>query len=267
MRFAFVSLAALSLAGAAQALAQDDTPPPPDEAPLNSPSAALPADPALIAPDPALDALGETTQQENELDQLSKSPDDAFQNLDESKKRVGVSVTLRALNKITARYTDIHAPIGKPVRFGALEILPHYCDKRPPEEFPETSAFLEIFDRGHSRSAPAYKDPALAAAVAETSAAKEIQPETDDYSVKASIPQKPFGASDEAGAVNSSGKIPLTDDQAQAATTDSGNPSKPVDPDRIFSGWMFASSPSLNALEDPVYDVWVIDCKTETIDK
>ncbi len=29
----------------------------------------------------------------------------------------------------------------------------------------------------------------------------------------------------------------------------------------IFTGWMFASSPALNALEHPVYDVWVVDCK------
>lgn len=28
----------------------------------------------------------------------------------------------------------------------------------------------------------------------------------------------------------------------------------------LFSGWMFASSPGLNALEHPVYDVWVISC-------
>ncbi len=31
--------------------------------------------------------------------------------------------------------------------------------------------------------------------------------------------------------------------------------------ERIFTGWMMASSPALNALEHPVYDVWVIDCK------
>lgn len=31
-------------------------------------------------------------------------------------------------------------------------------------------------------------------------------------------------------------------------------------PHRIFSGWMFASSPALSALEHPVYDVWVLDC-------
>jgi hypothetical protein len=29
----------------------------------------------------------------------------------------------------------------------------------------------------------------------------------------------------------------------------------------LFHGWMFASSPALNPLEHPVYDVWVIDCK------
>ena len=32
--------------------------------------------------------------------------------------------------------------------------------------------------------------------------------------------------------------------------------------DKIFSGWMFASSPGLNALEHPIYDLWVTDCKT-----
>ena len=28
-----------------------------------------------------------------------------------------------------------------------------------------------------------------------------------------------------------------------------------------FNGWMFASSPALNALENPVYDVSILDCK------
>lgn len=34
-------------------------------------------------------------------------------------------------------------------------------------------------------------------------------------------------------------------------------------PERIFSGWMFASSPALSALENPVYDVSVLDCKED----
>jgi len=33
---------------------------------------------------------------------------------------------------------------------------------------------------------------------------------------------------------------------------------------RIFSGWMFADSPGLNAVEHPVYDVWLKDCKTDS---
>ena len=35
-------------------------------------------------------------------------------------------------------------------------------------------------------------------------------------------------------------------------------------PNRVFTGWMFASSPGLNALEHPVYDVWVLSCSSET---
>lgn len=30
---------------------------------------------------------------------------------------------------------------------------------------------------------------------------------------------------------------------------------------RIFTGWMFASSPGLNAVEHGVYDVWLVGCK------
>ncbi len=40
---------------------------------------------------------------------------------------------------------------------------------------------------------------------------------------------------------------------------DAVDPGRPGE--RVFSGWMFASSPSLSALEHPVYDVWVLDCE------
>ncbi|MFB2552258.1 DUF2155 domain-containing protein [Ensifer soli] len=33
---------------------------------------------------------------------------------------------------------------------------------------------------------------------------------------------------------------------------------------RIFTGWMFADSPGLNAVEHPVYDVWLKDCKAKS---
>jgi hypothetical protein len=34
--------------------------------------------------------------------------------------------------------------------------------------------------------------------------------------------------------------------------------------ERVFSGWMFASSPALSALENPIYDIGVLDCRTAT---
>jgi len=33
---------------------------------------------------------------------------------------------------------------------------------------------------------------------------------------------------------------------------------------RIFTGYMFAESPGLNAVEHPVYDVWLKSCKQES---
>lgn len=95
---------------------------------------------------------------------------------------------LQGLDKITARISTFEAPIGEPVRFGTFEIVTRACNKKPPEETPESAAYLEIVD---------------------------IRPDS---------------------------------------------PSVP-----LFSGWMFASSPALSAVEHPVYDVWVIDCKKASI--
>ena len=33
---------------------------------------------------------------------------------------------------------------------------------------------------------------------------------------------------------------------------------------RIFGGWMFADSPGLHAVDNPVYDVWLTDCKMKS---
>lgn len=33
---------------------------------------------------------------------------------------------------------------------------------------------------------------------------------------------------------------------------------------RIFTGWMFAESPGLNALEHPVFDLWLTECSSPT---
>ena len=34
--------------------------------------------------------------------------------------------------------------------------------------------------------------------------------------------------------------------------------------ERLFTGWMFADSPALNAIDHPVYDIWLVDCKQQS---
>jgi hypothetical protein len=92
---------------------------------------------------------------------------------------------LQGLDKITARVSKFEAPVEARVRFGTLSIRVRDCEKNPPEETPESAAFLEI---------------------------DEMRP---------------------------------GDNTAR----------------RLFSGWMFASSPALSALEHPVYDVNLLDCR------
>ena len=53
---------------------------------------------------------------------------------------------LQGLDKVTARISTIQAPIGEEVTFGTLVITARTCRKRPPEETPETTAFLEVID-------------------------------------------------------------------------------------------------------------------------
>ena len=148
----------------------------------------------------------------SELDRLSRSPSGALgadiYDTVEDNPLTPVSVTLRALDKITARYTDLDVPIGEEVAFGALTLLPRTCNKRPPEEFPETTVFLEV-----------------------------------------------FSSSDDVQGRRARGQT----DRPRGSTIAVPGQERPRD--ALFRGWMFASSPALNPLEHPVYDVWVIDCK------
>lgn len=109
--------------------------------------------------------------------------------------------TLRALDKITGRSTDIVVKVGEPVIYGSLRVELKTCYQAPPEEVPESAAFLRI------------------------ASTQPVAVETMEVAVDA----KP--------ATPSEGESPI-----------------------LFSGWMYASSPGLNALEHPVYDVWVIRC-------
>jgi hypothetical protein len=54
---------------------------------------------------------------------------------------------LQGLDKITARVSKFEAPVGAPVRFGTLSIRVRDCEKNPPEEAPESAAFVEIDKR------------------------------------------------------------------------------------------------------------------------
>jgi hypothetical protein len=100
-----------------------------------------------------------------------------------SPARAADEAVLQGLDKVTARISRLEAPLDQPVKFGTLSIVVKACRKRPPEEPPESAAFLQI---------------------------DETRP------------------------------------------GDAG-------PTRVFSGWMFASSPGLSGMNHPVYDVCVLD--------
>jgi len=114
------------------------------------------------------------------------------------------TVTLRALDKITGRSTDFEMIIGTPKVYGSLRVDLDVCFQTPPEEPPESAAFLRI-----------------------TSAtSKQVQ--------TMAAPRD------------------LTEEELAESQSE--------DADVRFTGWMFASSPGLSALEHPVYDIWVIAC-------
>lgn len=186
----------------------------------------------------------------DELDALSRRADDPFPEIAGRADRHPVNVTIRALNKVTAKYRDITIDMDASARFGTLEIVARHCDKRPPEEFPETTAFLQIFDRGY--------DPSTLRA--------SKQPDLGAQHAGVGDPGKIANAETTGG--------PITYDVADlsaASHSDGGAAAGPsaggtAADGSVFSGWMFASSPALNPLEHPVYDVWVIDCQTAADD-
>ena len=58
------------------------------------------------------------------------------------------SITLRALDKVTAATEDFTIKVGETLKFGTLDVTTRHCEFRPPEETPETYAFIQIKDRG-----------------------------------------------------------------------------------------------------------------------
>tara|TARA_R100000365_G_C2687164_1_gene30390 strand:+ start:203 stop:574 length:372 start_codon:yes stop_codon:yes gene_type:complete len=54
---------------------------------------------------------------------------------------------------------------------------------------------------------------------------------------------------------------PTTEAQSVTAFVQVDEVSLHATMERVFSGWMFADSPALNAIDNAVYDVWLIDCR------
>jgi hypothetical protein len=173
--------------------------------------------------------------EENELDRLSRSPSGSgflaqvFGSQGDD-SRVPVTVTLRALDKVTAQFRDLEVPIGEPVQFGPLTLLPRTCYTRPPEEFPETTVFLEVY-----------------ADESDEAGSRALEEDLADVESRA------LAAGDGNALAPRRVSIQETIDTAMF-----GRP--------LFKGWMFASSPSVNAMEHPTYDVWVINCTMEEPD-
>ena len=57
---------------------------------------------------------------------------------------------------------------------------------------------------------------------------------------------------------------PVTEAQRTSAFLEVDQRSLTGTSKRIFTGWMFADSPALNAVDHAVYDVWLIECKVST---
>ena len=63
-----------------------------------------------------------------------------------TKNANGYAVTLGALDKITAKFSEFNINVEETGKFGTLKIQVFECQKRPPEEIPENFALLKIED-------------------------------------------------------------------------------------------------------------------------
>ncbi|OHV76435.1 glycosyl hydrolase family 5 [Rhizobium sp. LCM 4573] len=70
------------------------------------------------------------------------------------------------------------------------------------------------------------------------------------------------------GALQVTPKVCYSRDESEAQKIDSFVEVDEITLDRkirrIFTGWMFADSPGLNAVEHPIYDVWLTGCKPQS---
>ena len=69
-----------------------------------------------------------------------------FSGISSAEILVGTSVNLRALDKVTASTQDFTVNLGESLVYGSLRVDIKHCEKKPPEDIPETFAFLQIFE-------------------------------------------------------------------------------------------------------------------------
>jgi hypothetical protein len=56
------------------------------------------------------------------------------------------TAVVRGLDKITGHARDYSLPIGRPARIGSLEVIARACQKSAPEDTPEVTIFVDVYD-------------------------------------------------------------------------------------------------------------------------
>jgi len=86
----------------------------------------------------------------------------------------------------------------------------------------------------------------------------KIMGQTTSFEVKIGEEKKFGGLIVKADVCNTS---PITERPKTVAFVEVDEQSNDGKRRRIFTGWMFAESPGLNAVEHPLYDVWLTACR------
>ena len=109
-------------------------------------------------------------------------------------------------------------------------------------------------------SAEPLKRPRYAAAVMQ--AVDKLTAETLRFETKIGEPVRFKGIVLTVRACETTASDETTPDNVAFLDVQSQPLNSQVQPRQVFRGWMFASSPSLHPFEHPIYDLWLIACKT-----
>ena len=132
----------------------------------------------------------------------------------------GVGIRLNGLDKITGKVKVQELAIGTAWQFGRLRAVVMFCDRTPPTEVPESSAYVHIL---------------------------EYVP-TGKLGNEQGIAEEDLPAAQGFDAQSDPVSLAFLEELGSGAYIER------------FQGWMLASSPALNPLDHPLYDVWVLEC-------